>query len=88
MAYKTSSNQSNFVQLPSMKNTVVVYQEYGYLGNIGGTDKTFNPLIHISYQAQVLEGLKSKISNNNFDTLRLAYIDKETLLDTENIKIK
>jgi hypothetical protein len=89
MVYQTSPNFSNFVQLPSMKNTVVVYQEYGYLGNIGGMDKTFSPLLHILYQSQVLSGLRNKINANQFDTsLRLAYIDSETLLDTDNIKIK
>lgn len=89
MVYKTSSAQSNFVQLPSMKNTVVVYQEYGNLLNAGDKVKVFNPLLHLSYQSQVLDGLKKKIENNQFNSsMRLAYIDTKTLLDTDNIKIK
>jgi len=87
--YKPSPNASNYVQLPSMKNTVLIYQEYGYLGMINGVHKAFNPLIHLTYQPQVLETIKTKIKNGNYDdSVRLAYIDKDTLIDTTNIKIK
>lgn len=87
--FKPSPNASNYVQLPSMKNTVVIYQEYGYLGMINGIHKAFNPLIHLSYQPQVLRAIQTKLENNNFDeSVRLAYIDKATLVDTANIKIK
>lgn len=87
--FKPSPNASNYVQLPSMKNTIVIYQEYGYLGMINGVHKAFNPLIHLSYQPQVLRAIQTKIENKNFDeSVRLAYIDKSTLVDTANIKIK
>lgn len=89
-AYPVNTTASNYVQLPSMKNTVVVYQEYGFLGNDAkGANRTFNPLSHLSYQDQVLSSLKNKIKNAKFDEkVRLAYIDKQTLIDTKNFKIK
>ncbi len=87
--FKPSPNASNYVQLPSLKNTIVIYQEYGYLGIINGVHKAFNPLIHLSYQPQVLRAIQTKIDNGTFDeSVRLAYINKSTLVDTTNIKIK
>lgn len=87
--FKPSQNGSNLAVLPSMKNTVVIYQEYGYLGQVNGAHKTFNPVVHLSYQPQVLTSIKNKISNGNYDEkLRLAYIDTKTLTDTDNLKIK
>ena len=84
-----STTNSNFVQLPSMKNTVVVYQEYGYLGQKDGMDRAFNPLLHISYQDQVRQAIKAKIDYNIFDeSVRLAYIDESELMDMSNINIK
>jgi len=87
--FKPASNSSNFVQLPSMKNTIVIYQEYGYLGMINGMHKVFNPLIHLSYQPQVLAAIQTKIQNGSYDeSVRLAYINKKTLIDTTTVKIK
>ncbi len=87
--FKPSLNNSNLAVLPSMKNTVVIYQEYGYLGQVNGAHKTFNPVVHLSYQPQVLTSIKNKIRNGNYDEkLRLAYIDTKTLTDTDNLKIK
>ena len=87
--YKPSPNASNYVQLPSLKNTIVIYQEYGYLGIVNGVHKAFNPLVHLSYQPQVLRAIQTKLENKSFDeSVRLAYIDKSTLVDTTNIKIK
>lgn len=87
--FKPSVTQRNYIQLPSMKNTVVVYQEYGYMGSVNGVAKAFNPLIHICYQKQVFEKICEKIDNKAFDaSMRLAYIDIKTLKDTKNVKIK
>ena len=87
--YHPSSANNTYVQLPSLKNTVVVYQEYGYMGNAGGRNNTFNPVIHLSYQQQVHDWLMRSVENNQFDTsIRLPYIDTETLIDTENVYIK
>ncbi len=89
VGYRPSSVNNNYVQLPSLRNTVVVYQEYGYMGNVNGQDNTFNPLLHLSYQTQVYDSLRRKIGNNLFDkSIRLPYIDIETLLDTENVYVK
>lgn len=86
--YKPSQNGSNYVKLPSMKNTVVVYQEYCYLGTVGGVSKVFNPLTHICYQSQVLEAIKQKGNNFNSNKLRLAYLNDNQIIDESNIKIK
>lgn len=84
-----SFTSSNFVQLPSMKNSVVVYQEYGYMGQKDNMDKTFNPLLHIAYQEQVRQTLRLKIDSGNFrEKMRLAYLTREELLDMSNINIK
>lgn len=84
-----STTNSNFIQLPSMRNTVVVYQEYGYLGQKGCADKVFNPLIHIAYQEQVRQQIKEKIESGNFDeSIRLAYLTKDELMNMSNINIK
>lgn len=89
MNFKPSPNASNYVHLPSLKNTIVIYQEYGYLGVLNSVHKVFNPLVHLSYQEQVQESISAKIKNGVYDSaLRLAYIDQKTLLDKNNIKIK
>jgi len=87
--FKPSIAQRDYIQIPAMKNTIVVYQEYGYLGSVDGKPKAFNPLVHVCYQAQILEKIKEKIKSKEFDsTLRLAYIDEKTLVDTKNVNIK
>lgn len=87
--YRPSVADSNFVQLPSLRNTVVVYQEYAYLGGVAGAHKTYNPLVHLAYQEQVLTAIKKKIAAGKYDeSVRLAYIDTKTLVDVDNIKIK
>lgn len=85
--FRPNPQNDDYLQLPSMKNTVVIYQEYAYLGaGKGGSPRTFNPLIHLSYQQQVLDAIKNDDSFD--DSVRLAYIDKNTLLDVTNVKIK
>ena len=86
--YKPSPNDSNYVMLPSMKNTVVVYQEYSYLGNVNGTNKVFNPLIHLSYQSQVVDAITRKGDAFNNSKLRLAYLNDKQILDNSTVKIK
>jgi hypothetical protein len=87
--YKPSQTGSNFVCLPSMKNTVVVYQEYSYLGTNANGPKCFNPLIHLDYQNNVRQSIANQGDRFNDSGLRLAYIDSvKTLLDSNNIKIK
>lgn len=84
-----STTSSNFILLPSMKNTVVVYQEYNYLGSEDNAGKVFNPLIHIAYQEQVRQQIKKKIESGNFDeSIRLAYLTKDELMNMSNINIK
>lgn len=88
--YHPTAVASNYVQLPSMNNTVVVYQEYGYLGaHNNGAQKAFNPLIHLSYQSQVLNAIKNKVENKNFDdSVRLAYVTAKELINTNDVNIK
>ena len=71
-----------------MKNTVVVYQEYSYLGNVNGSNKVFNPLIHLSYQSQVVDAIKKKGDAFNNSKLRLAYLTDKQILDNSTVKIK
>ena len=87
--FKPSKNSSDYTQLPSLKNTVVVYQEYGYLGMADERHKAFNPLTHLSYQPQVLEAIKAKLASKSFDqSVRLAYVDAQELINTNNVNIK
>lgn len=88
-SYQPSVANSNYVQLSDMKNTVVVYQEYGYLGAVQGTPLAFNPLLHLSYQDQVRHAIQMKIDNQQFDeSVRLAYMTAQELMNTQTIKIK
>ena len=86
--YRPSVGNSSFITLPSMKNTVVVYQEYCYLGNVNGISKVFNPLVHICYQPQVLESIINKGDGFNDSRLRIAYLSKKQILDDSTLKIK
>lgn len=82
-AYAVGNDE--YVQLPSLNNTVILYQEYDNLvGNV-----KFNPILHMAYQPRVREDIDAAIKNGRFDSkLRLAYIDEKTLLDIDNINIK
>lgn len=87
--YNLARAASNYVVLPSLKNTVVVYQEYAYMGNANGLDRTFNPLLNISYQSQVRASILQRMEQNAFNSsMRLAYIDDATLTDVEHVNIK
>lgn len=86
--YKPSKTSSNYVYLPSMKNTVVVYQEYCYMGMVNGHSNVFNPLTDIGYQSQVRGAIDQKGNSYNDTGLRLAYLDLKETLNDESIKIK
>jgi len=84
MSYKASEGKDSYVQLSSMANTVVVYQEYRDFGE----GSTFNPVLHIDYQKDVLARMKKKSADQFKKNLKLAYIDFDNAVSTDNIKIK
>ena len=84
MNYAASDITSSYVQLPSLVNTVVVYQEHRFLGN----NDAFNPLIHLVYQPYVLDSMRQQTDAQFKKNLKLAYIDYDNAVDTDNIKIK
>ena len=89
LSWGVDSNDE-YEQVVGLKNTIIFYKIYAYLGqNDRGVEMVFNPLVHLSYQNQVLGDIKTAIDNNQYDCItRLPYISLDTLTDTANIKIK
>ncbi len=76
--YKLSENDSNIVDLPSLTNTIVLYQEYCFLGdNNVNDDRLFNPLNHIVYMKDVKSHLTKLILNSNGELKNSDYISKK-----------
>jgi len=66
----------NTVDLPALKNAIIFYQEYGYLGE--GTDKHFYPLEHIAYMENVKNYIRPLV-NEEFKLLKFPYLKLETV---------
>jgi hypothetical protein len=84
--YKLSDSESNVVDLPSLTNTIVFYQEYCYLGDIE-EDQLFQPLKHISYMSDVRKYLAKKILNSEGELKDFNYMsEKVPYLNFEQFK--
>jgi hypothetical protein len=66
----------NTVDLPSLKNAIIFYQEYGYLGE--NEEKHFYPLQHIAYMENVKNYLR-KLATQEFKLMKFPYLDLETV---------
>jgi hypothetical protein len=73
-SYQITPTQSNTVDIPSLKETIIFYQEYGYMGD--GNDQHFNPLKHISYMDEVKTYLKSTLTEE-FKKKKVPYLSIE-----------
>ena len=69
---------SNAVDLPDLENTIIIYQEYGYMGENQGRKETFEPLNHISYMNLVKEHLRN-VSDESFKMKKVPYLTLEEL---------
>ena len=68
----TSDNASD---LPSLKNTIILYQEYGYMGDVTGD--TFNPLEHIGQMEDTKVYLSRVAEKENYIARKVAYLSEE-----------
>ena len=73
-SYQVSPTQSNTVDIPSLNETIIFYQEYGYMGD--GNDQHFNPLKHISYMDDVKIYLKNTVTEE-FKKKKIPYLTVE-----------
>lgn len=67
---------SNAVDLPDLENTIIIYQEYGYMGENQGRKETFEPINHISYMNLVKEHLRN-VSDEPFKMKKVPYLTLE-----------
>jgi hypothetical protein len=67
---------SNAVDLPDLENTIIIYQEYGYMGDKEGRKESFEPLNNISYMNLVKEHLR-KVTDEPFKMKKVPYLTLE-----------
>jgi hypothetical protein len=67
---------SNAVDIPDLENTIIIYQEYGFMGENQGLKEAFEPLNQISYMNIVKEHLRN-VSNENFKMKKVPYLTLE-----------
>lgn len=67
---------SNAVDIPDLENTIIIYQEYGFMGQNSGVKETFEPIKYISYMPLVKEHLR-KITNPEFKMKKVPYLSLE-----------
>tara|TARA_B100000780_G_scaffold133625_1_gene93722 strand:- start:307 stop:2757 length:2451 start_codon:yes stop_codon:yes gene_type:complete len=68
----TSDNASD---LPSLQNTIILYQEYGYMGDVSG--ESFNPLVHIGQMDDTKMYLSKVSQKENYLSRKVAYLSNE-----------
>lgn len=74
-----NAGSENVVQMSSLDDILIFYQEYGFLGE--GSEKQFDPLIHMHYMEMHKRYIIDKLEDANspwFKT-KLAYLNKEQL---------
>jgi hypothetical protein len=64
---------SNAVDIPDLENTIIIYQEYGYMGENAGKKETFKPVKHISYMRLVKDHLR-KVTSQEFKMKKVPYL--------------
>lgn len=62
--YNVAPANDTYIQIPDLKNTVVLYQQYGMIN-----DEEFNPEKHVEYQAQVQNGIDMRKQNGTYDAV-------------------
>jgi len=66
----------NTVDLPSLKNAIIFYQEYGYMGE--GAEKHFYPLEQIAYMDNVKNYIRP-LANEELKLMKFPYLNLETV---------
>lgn len=74
----TSANPNqNAIELPCMKNTIVMYREYSYYGNFGGIlNDTLIPTRDIKSLSIIKDAMKLSMNNEDFIMNRLPYFNQ------------
>lgn len=87
--YQIAPNMDNACELPSLKNAVIIYQEYGYMGD---NTRHFNPLLHMSYMDSIRALIKAELSRNkknndpDFFQCRVPYVTEDYFLQSLETK--
>jgi hypothetical protein len=67
---------SNAVDISTLDNTIIIYQEYGYMGPMQGKKVHFDPLIHLSYNEIAKEHLRL-VADESFKRKKVPYLTLE-----------
>jgi len=70
-----SPTSSNITDLSSLQNTIILYQEYGYMGDVNGD--TFNPLKHMGQMDDTRLYLNQAIKKESYLSRKVAYLSEE-----------
>ena len=73
----------NSLSLPSLKNAVVFYKEYSYLGLDNGLPKVYDPVENTEYMQDVKNHL-NKVMDSKFKLKRMPYLTIEESKDYLN----
>ena len=74
--YQVSPNADNTIDIACLNDTIIIYQEYGYMGDENGYKINFNPLKHLGYMDDVKDYLRQKV-NEEFKMTKLPYLTVE-----------
>lgn len=74
--YELSPGADNTIDISCLNDTIVIYQEYGYMGDEQGIIINFNPLKHIGYMRDVKEHLRQVVSEE-FKMKKVPYLTVE-----------
>ena len=67
---------SNAVDIVDLDNTIIIYQEYGYMGESNGVKVNFDPLENISYMGITKEHLNN-VADDKFKMKKVPYMSLE-----------
>ena len=74
--YHVSINNTNTVDLPSLSEALIFYQEYGFMGD--DADPHFNPIKHLGFIQDVKDHVKRKL-NEKFIKEKIPYLSGEQI---------
>lgn len=71
--HQFSPTASNACDLPSLQNTIILYQEYGYMGDV--SNESFDPLLHIGQMDDTKEYLRNVTEKEKYLSRKVAYLN-------------
>tara|TARA_B110000971_G_scaffold140912_1_gene144049 strand:+ start:4276 stop:6726 length:2451 start_codon:yes stop_codon:yes gene_type:complete len=70
-----SPTSDNTCDLSDLSNTLIFYQEYGYMGDVTGD--SFNPLKHIGLMGDIKEWVRKKSEDENYLSRKVPYLTND-----------